>query len=163
MTIATAPDCLSLTTRSSNSFQGVLHQLCSHIQLSSGRRKQTATSAFPSHHRALQRGTCLFSKGANQSTEFEPHSSMKCRKMRGANYRSELSVTRLRESAQMLAAMRMYQVQISMSYLSINKNNFRYSHIIVDAFDARYVSTPMPDCLSSCIIRRRPLSSGKKL
>ena len=72
-------------------------------------------------------------------------------------------MTRLRESVQMLAALRMYFVRILMSYLSINKNSFRKLHIIAGDLDVRCVSTPTADWLSSCKRRRRPFSSGMKL
>jgi hypothetical protein len=82
--------------------------------------------------------------------------------MRGVNYQTELSVTRMRESAQILAALRMYYVRILMSYLSISMNSFRSSHIIVGDFDVRCVSIHMTVRLSSCSRRRCPLSSGRK-
>ena len=94
MMVAAAPDCRSLTTMSSSNSHGGLHQLCSLRQSSSGRRKQSTASAFPSRHLALYRGTCLFSKDANRSTECEPHRPLKCLNTRGDNCLSELSVVR---------------------------------------------------------------------
>ncbi len=78
-----------------------------------------------------------------------PHVLLKCRDLRGAGFQSELSVTRERMSAQTFAALRMYRVQILMSYVSVRRNSFRSSHIIAGDFEVRWVSTPITDWLSS--------------
>ena len=53
MTVAEAPDCRSLATRSSMRSQGGLHHVFSAVQEESGRLKQSTASAVPSRQRAL--------------------------------------------------------------------------------------------------------------
>ena len=115
MTVASAPEFRSLTTRSSSNSQGGLHLFDSCLQSEFGRRKLSTASVMPSRHFALLRGSYLLAYEANRSIVWGPHTLLKCLNFLGASCQSELSVTRDKLSAQMFAALRMYCVLILMS------------------------------------------------